>query len=363
MGIVILEARVRKYPRLPRLLRLLFLLAFVCQPSPSFVLPAAKMGRFAAFATAAAVLVPAALGIQVGGNGETCSHEALGYLACRYPLSSTCIEEVGAQAVAFCSSFLSLTATSFSTDLLVTTTTVVEITVSQTTEISTTTTTSDTTITNVSTETNTSATSTVTTTSYVPPEQQLPGKIKRRGRKCPDLSKKPLSRRPASSLSSVCSCLGVTATTVVTLETITASSTETDFSTSTSISTTTSIDLEVSVSTITALSTTTTITDVVATSTTVVDYCDTTYSGNDPGTGDALVSLPSVASGRDCCLLCWITENCVAAAYPAGCQLLIKITALDGAPTSPQCPLGIENYPFGPSPGVIYRGPCSPGLN
>ncbi|KAK3343375.1 hypothetical protein B0T25DRAFT_521534 [Lasiosphaeria hispida] len=310
------------------------------------------------------MLVPATLGIQVGLGGETCSHEALGYLACRYPLSLTCIEEVGAQAVAFCSSFLSLTATSFSTNLLVTTTTVVEIAVSQTTEISTSTTTSDTTITAVSTETDTSATSTATTTSYVPPEQQLPGKLKRRGpRKCPDLSKKPLSRRPALSLSSVCSCLGVTVTTVVTLEIITASSTETDFSTSTSISTTTSTDLEVSVSTITTSSRTTTTTGVVATTTALVDYCDITYAGHDPGTGDALISPPGVASGRDCCLLCWITENCVAAAYPGACQLLVKITTLDGAPTSAQCPLGVEDYPFGPSPGVVYRGPCSPGLN
>jgi len=91
----------------------------------------------------------------------------------------------------------------------------------------------------------------------------------------------------------------------------------------------------------------------------VEDPCDVTYTASGNGVGNGVIPAPEPANGRDCCLLCRDTPNCVASAFPSGCQLLVKLEPLDGAPTSLMCPLGKENYDFLPGPGSVYRGPCS----
>jgi hypothetical protein len=97
------------------------------------------------------------------------------------------------------------------------------------------------------------------------------------------------------------------------------------------------------------------------------------YYPSDNGIGDTIVLLdypyfPQTAV--ECCVLCYdpAFPNCVASAYIEGsgtCELLIKVDQLAGAPTSPQCPLGIENYHFadndgdgGTGMGSVYAGPC-----
>jgi hypothetical protein len=74
-------------------------------------------------------------------------------------------------------------------------------------------------------------------------------------------------------------------------------------------------------------------------------------------------------TAADCCVLCYDSAdfpNCVASAFiPDGggsgeCSLLLKQNATAGQPTSAQCPLGIDNYPFGPPTegGFVLPGPC-----
>lgn len=53
-------------------------------------------------------------------------------------------------------------------------------------------------------------------------------------------------------------------------------------------------------------------------------------------------------------------SNCVASAYDgAACQILRKIAPSPGA-TSDMCPLGFEDYNFGPvvAEGIVFKGPC-----
>jgi len=69
----------------------------------------------------------------------------------------------------------------------------------------------------------------------------------------------------------------------------------------------------------------------------------------------------------ECCVICAQTQNCVAAAILSDefgrlieCQALLRATPLEGGATSQMCPLGIEDYPFGPPDptGNIFPGPC-----
>lgn len=71
-----------------------------------------------------------------------------------------------------------------------------------------------------------------------------------------------------------------------------------------------------------------------------------------------------MTSAIDCCEQCLAKPNCIASAStgPGNCQHLVKITQLGGAPTSDQCPLGIEQYGGYGAPsdaGIIFKGPCS----
>jgi len=118
------------------------------------------------------------------------------------------------------------------------------------------------------------------------------------------------------------------------------------------------------VSTAITTTSTTSTSGTVATETAVVDYCSITYNGGGVTPGNTVIRPPGDLSGRECCVLCWNTPNCVASAVGVGfCQLLVKTEPLTDAPTSLQCPLGIENYTYLEGPGTLYRGPCSPGLN
>ena len=323
-----------------------------------------KMVRIEVFVTAALGLLPTALGGFNTIRGETCTRRALEYLACNAPQPS-CIENVASQARAFCSSYLSLPvkSTTTKTQFNTVTRTSTRIVTSRATVIKTSTSTSVTTRTETSTSITTGATATTTApTSYVPPETVAARR--RSAPRCADLPRQKLARLPAAKLSSACRCLGITAKTKVSTRTAVASSTKTKSTTRTTTSTTTRTTLKISVSTATSTTSTTSTSGTVATETPVVDYCSITYNGGGVTPGNAVIIPPGDLSGRDCCVLCWSTPNCVAAAVGLGyCQLLVKTSPLTDAPTSAQCPLGIENYQYSDGPGTLYRGPCSPGLN
>ncbi|KAK5654281.1 hypothetical protein OQA88_7458 [Cercophora sp. LCS_1] len=175
---------------------------------------------------AVACLVPAAFGFETNGDA-VCTGKALAYLACRRNIPWGCIDDVASQASSFCSSYLSITATTFATATEVTTATVTETETSETIVVETSTTTTETTSTEITATTSVIPGSTVTATSLVPPTI-IQVTVKRRlatQTACPDLSTKRLTRHPASKLSSVCSCLGITATTAVSTATATAQST------------------------------------------------------------------------------------------------------------------------------------------
>lgn len=329
-----------------------------------FVLQPSKMVRIVVFA--ALGWLPTTLGGFNTIGEEACPGHALGYLAGDLR-KARCIENIASQASEFCSSYLSLPATSLATTFQFNTVTktFTEILTSGTTAITTSTSSSVTTTTTISTSIITSATGTTTVaTSYVPPPPFTVTVGRRDNPKCPDLPIKQLSHLPAALLSSACRCLGTASTTTVLTRTVVASATTTTSTTRTTTSTTTSTTIEILVSTATTTSPTTSTSGTVATETAVVDYCSVTYNGGGVTPGNIVIRPPGDLNGYDCCVLCWSTPNCVASAVGVGfCQLLVKVSPLTGAPTSPQCPLGIENYQYLPGPGTLYRGPCSPGLN
>lgn len=109
----------------------------------------------------------------------------------------------------------------------------------------------------------------------------------------------------------------------------------------------------------------------VLTTTVPAPCADTPYvgTGSNGEDGDAIEltyypNFPQTAV--ECCVLCFdptAYPNCVASAFIASslsCELLVKVNATAGEPTSPQCPVGIENYEFGKqkAKGNIYPGPC-----
>ncbi|KAK1750097.1 hypothetical protein QBC47DRAFT_394593 [Echria macrotheca] len=213
-----------------------------------------------------------ALGLEIGITPFECTEKALKYLGCRNGVQSECFPVLWSEAVAQCSTFLSLTtATSFFTASDVTTATVTATETSDATATETSTSTAETTITEVSITTTTETTATTEVTSYttddvasfVPRGVQISG--------CPDLASKGLASLPDARHSWVCSCLGVTPTTAVTLETTTAISTATQSVTSLTTSTTTTTAVTVLSATTTTTTTSTTTSDVVATSTTIVE--------------------------------------------------------------------------------------------
>lgn len=167
-----------------------------------FIFRAGIMHRFVVLAAATLGFAVATLARDL--SGANCGVEGLGYFACYHPFPQHCVEQVSEQAVAFCSRYLSSTTTATATASQISVV------------VKTLTTTAVATTTEVSTALITSPTSTTTTTSYEPPEI-ITVTVKRRDAPhfCPRIYEKILSRKPADKISSVCSCLGVTATTVV----------------------------------------------------------------------------------------------------------------------------------------------------
>ncbi|KAI1142510.1 hypothetical protein F5Y05DRAFT_409658 [Hypoxylon sp. FL0543] len=156
---------------------------------------------------------------------------------------------------------------------------------------------------------------------------------------CPTLTSLPTDSVSSSPISSACSCLGAALTTVTksetTVTTTTVTSTIMTFTTST---TTTTVAME--------------------TQTAAYDRCSVGYSSGGNGQGNRPENVPATSS-RDCCQQCQQRKNCVASAYTGTtCQHLIKVSQLSGAATSDQCPLGVEDYPFGAVGGMVYPGPC-----
>ncbi|KAK0654836.1 hypothetical protein B0T16DRAFT_450594 [Cercophora newfieldiana] len=324
----------------------------------------------------AATLGSLALALGDGPPFSFCDQkckQALGYLAgsCRSPVPPFCIDDVHSQATEFCSSYLTLTATSLATTTGIVTVTVTETDTVESTLVETSTTTTDTTTTDVATSTATSLSTTVVTvaTSYsLPPLVTVT--VKRRGPapSCPDLGTRTpwLTRRPASMLSSICSRLGVTPTTTVT-DTSTATSTATSSDTTTTTSLTTSTTVEVSLSITTFTSTTVTTTSALATSTVTIDYCDPAHAVQlDTETiSDDLTMLTPVgpSDAYACCRICWTMLDCAANAFNAvgQCQLLLRSNPSGGLGT-PQCPLGVDDelVYIEEEGGNTWRGPCGP---
>ncbi|KAK3343568.1 hypothetical protein B0T25DRAFT_301790 [Lasiosphaeria hispida] len=176
------------------------------------------------------------------------------------------------------------------------------------------------------------------------------------------LTTKTLTKHPASSLSSVCSCLGIEAEVMtVTIEStaVASTATATETSTTTEIVSETSTLTEVSVTSETE--TATVVSTAVATQTVAV--CDIAYDNLSQSTSLAGTDVVSVtASGaRDCCEQCQRTPNCFTSGwFGTFCQHRVRSAALAGAVTNDQCPLGLQDYNYGaPSPsGVVYQGPC-----
>ncbi|KAK0615165.1 hypothetical protein B0T17DRAFT_619969 [Bombardia bombarda] len=286
------------------------------------------------------------------------------YLACLTPIPETCVAGLAEQATAFCSSYLDIEAvtvyTSTNTPVVTVGATEAVTTVITTTELTTSTT--QTTGTVVATSISRDVTTRTVTVTAVPTmaPRQLADTTT-----CVDLTKKnPTKHHKAPKLSAACSCLGISATTVFLEATASVTSTETATETSvaTEIMSETSVEIEVSTSTETSTrtlveyATSTTIQTAVPT----IDYCGQMYIASGNGQGNA-VSVVSATSGRDCCEKCRATQNCVASTFSGGqCQLLTKRVQLAGAPTSDLCPLGIEDYNFGPviAGGVVYAGSC-----
>lgn len=112
----------------------------------------------------------------------------------------------------------------------------------------------------------------------------------------------------------------------------------------------------------------------------VVPYCDRppqAHAFNGFGNNNRISDvyfLPGGASYKTCCETCVNSLDCVLFFIQPGvgengedfCFILTKNVPLDGAPTSEQCPLGIEKYqladPNVPDPTDTYIGPCRSGL-
>lgn len=286
-------------------------------------------------------------------------------------LPPACVDDLAAEASAFCSGFLSPVTVGQTT--LVTTTQVESVTVTETatataTDTTISTTTTLTTITDVATETST-MTSTSTTTVHAIVSLAV-GRRDARPTACPKLPTPRLQRLAPAKVSSLCSLLGVAAptTTVTGTATSTAASTTTaSTETATSVTTTTVVDVETTLVQTTTSITTTTTTSAVAVATQIVDACGASRSFQGSGTVPAghTILTTAASSASDCCRRCWANNNCVVSVYNAAtgalCRLVIKTQPVAGAPTNAQCPLGILPWlrsATATGPGDFMDGPC-----
>lgn len=305
----------------------------------------------------------------------TCQTGAVGLLLGRCAsktLPPACVDDLAAEASAFCSGFLSPVTVGQTT--LVTTTQVQSVTVTETatttaTDTTTSTTITVTTITDVATDTSTTVVSTSTTSAFEVTMTSMA--VERRGARptaCPKLSTPRLQRLAPAKVSSICSLLGVAAptTTVTGTATSTAASTTTaSTETATSVTTTTVVDVEtILVQTTTSITTTTT-TSTVAVATQILEACNASRSFSGSGqvpNGYTYASFLAVPSAAECCRRCWTQNNCVVSVYLTGqiCRLVTRLQPVVGASTlDSQCPLG--RLPWARVAGslaLFNDGPC-----
>ncbi|KAI0108433.1 hypothetical protein F4814DRAFT_427926 [Daldinia grandis] len=280
--------------------------------------------------------------------------DGLAVLAGTQEIVGQCAPSVSTDAMALCSSFLG-TSTVFaippSKTALTTTTELATRTVTRV--VFTTTTTTETEI----------IVSTSSTTVFATPS---PGPVGRREIEsnelpasspasntiaCPTLTSLPTDSASSPAISSACNCLGVSPVVSTASSDATATSTITESKTTVSTKTITS-------TIVTYTKSTTTTVVAMATQTVAYDRCSVGYNTGGNGKGNRAENVQANSS-QDCCQQCQQRQNCVASVYTgAMCQLLIKEAQLSGATTSDKCPLGIEDYPFGPAGGMVYPGPC-----
>ncbi|KAI2639096.1 hypothetical protein GGS26DRAFT_587865 [Hypomontagnella submonticulosa] len=168
---------------------------------------------------------------------------------------------------------------------------------------------------------------------------------------CPTLTSLPTESVSSSAISSACGCLGVSPSMSTVSADATATSTVTESRTTVTTTTVTS-----TIKTYTKSTTTTVV--AMATETVAYDRCSVGYSSGGNGQGNRPENVPA-SSSQDCCQQCQLKQNCVASAYTGTtCQHLIKVAQLSSAATSDRCPLGVEDYAFGPVGGMVYPGPC-----
>ncbi|KAK3942886.1 hypothetical protein QBC46DRAFT_57523 [Diplogelasinospora grovesii] len=295
-----------------------------------------------------------------GGNRDKCDPGAVLELLAGSDIPRACSTDVAKQATAFCSSYLSIpTVTVYNSTITPTATaTVTDTTTTSTTTTEQTTTTAISTLVGTVTET-----STVTASSITGQSKRRQAKGQGQAVSCSTLSNLPIAQNlPASKIRSACNCLSVSTATVTlptTAPAVTVTSTTTAVSTESLTETSTSTELSTTATTTTSTAT------VTVSPPPVLGKCDVAYDAAGNGAaGNTVQVLPAGAatSARDCCEQCQAKPNCIASAYVGGtCQHLVKTAALAGAPTSAQCPLGIEDYNFGApaAAGVVYQGPCA----
>ncbi|KAI1806752.1 hypothetical protein F4811DRAFT_550495 [Daldinia bambusicola] len=288
----------------------------------------------------------AAAAVLARGVFAQCT-DGLAVLAGNQEIAEQCAPKVSTDAVALCNSYLGTSivfAVPPSKTAYTTTTQVVTRTVTKAVFAPTTTTETE------------IITSTSSTTVFATPS---PGPIGRREIEsngspdspsvCPTLASLPTES--ISAISSACSCLGASAVVSTASPDATTTSTITKLETTAATTTTTSAFFTYTESTTTTIV-------AVETQTVAYDRCSVGYSPGGNGKGNRAENIQANSS-QDCCRKCQQRQNCVASVYTgAVCQLLIKESRLQGASTSEQCPLGIEDYPFGPAGGVVYPGPC-----
>ncbi|KAK4099179.1 hypothetical protein N658DRAFT_487946 [Parathielavia hyrcaniae] len=327
-------------------------------------------------AVVVAGLLPLASVGAAGFLDDCAMNDVLKYFSssCEKPVLEACADSLAEQAAAWCRDYMSIDPVTVpvSTETPGTTETVTE---TSTTSVTTTevifTTLSTTTVTNITIFDERTETATVTAATAVtarpPDKKRFASKFAARDPpSCDNLIKKNLHRQPAWKLARACGCLSPQPVTV----TAGTSTAPTSTTTATETVMATEIESETSVSTdvVTATSTrehSLTLTTTVTATVTPTPTCSVRYAGaGGSGVGNNTVEFPlGTTSDVQCCELCHGKPNCIASGYLGNghCQLLVKVDPLAGAPTSEQCPLGIEDYPGvgGEDPaGPIMKGPC-----
>ena len=91
--------------------------------------------------------------------------------------------------------------------------------------------------------------------------------------------------------------------------------------------------------------------------------CTTRHDPFGNGSGNN-VDFPLGADTEEkCCRACQSRKDCVASIFYGGeCQHLVNVEKILGEMTTEQCPLGVEDYPFGPqslsTEALVFAGPC-----